>query len=389
MMATYKYYLLLILLILTSFACGEGSGGDAVSGGDDVSVGDNDDDVTDGQNINSGLTGRLYTSEEYEGYVIDLSNGNVSQMPEKRWPDTGNYNNLGIFYDSQPNHNGSELLLHVNNCYQEYNGNHGDFDCMGIFDAAGNLITNRGVISDGIREVRLSRNGNYVAAVYADESLIGPLAHLVIYDRNYTEIISESIMRRVSRGDDSRNFARTLDWSPNGEIVYAYAKTIFITSPYSADGSALLTLPDSDAPISNRFPLPATPKVSPDGTKVAFRYVSEANLYQATATIWVMNIDGTDLHQLANAPEALYQMFNNLTWSPDGEYILSQVGGFGNDPIIGGAQNKLYAIPSNSRNVALNCDGIDGVICVRTYFKNPGNLTNIFHPYGSEFEWIE
>jgi hypothetical protein len=381
-MALLKY--VFVLLGLTLSACG-GGGGSA----DDPGGGGGGDTPPDTTNVNSGLSGRLYTSEEDEGWIIDLSSGNVSQLPLIKWWDTGDYDGINIFFHSQPNQDGSEFMLIVNGCYREFEGKTYDFDCLSIVNGAGDLITNRGVIYDGILDSRLSRDGRYTAVVYADESISGALAHLVIYNRNFTNIISDSTMRRISVGDDSRFISRGLDWSQDGQIVYAYAKSIFLTSPYGTEGVPLLTLPDSDAPISDEYPVPATPRISPDGTKVAFRYVTEANLYQASATIWVMNIDGTDLHQLSSAPEALYQMFNDLAWSPDGKYILTQAGGFGNDPITGGAQNKLYAIPSTSRNVPLNCEGPDGVICVRTYFKSPESLTNVFHPYGGEFEWIK
>jgi hypothetical protein len=382
-MASLIYYFILILLALTLSACG-GGGGDDSTDGEDVG-----NDVSDSQNINGGLTGRLYTKEQNEGWAVDLASGNVSQLPDKQWMDTGEYSGYSVYFNPHPNHDGSEFLLFVDGCYREFEGITNDFDCLSIINSTGNLITSRNVLSDGILDARQSKNGNYVAMVYADESLVGPLAYLVIYDRNFIEVISESAMRRTGIGSDSRFLEAGLDWSPNGQIVYAYAKSIFITSPYTAEGVPLLTLPDSDAPNSNKYPIPAAPKVSPDGTKVAFRYVTETNQYQAFATIWVMNIDGTDLHQLSYDPDALYQMFNSIAWSPDGKFILTKAGGFGSDPLTGGAQNKLYAIPSSSRNVPLDCDGSDGVICVRTYFKSPDSLTNVFHPYGSEFEWIE
>jgi hypothetical protein len=385
-MAFRKYYFVLILLALTLSACGGGGGGDNNNQG-----GGDDDNVPNNQNINGGLTGRIYTSEQNEGWAVDLATGISSQLPGKKWWETGDYNGYSIYYDSVPNNNGNEFLLFIDGCYKEFEGRTYDFDCVTFVDSTGDLLTSRLVLDDGIRYARQSRNGDYVAVVYADEYYIGPTTYLTIWGRDFNGVISQSAMHRVTRGDESRFKAGTLDWSPNGQIVYSYAKSLFITSPYSSEGVPLLTLPDSES-VSNDYPLPgapATPRISPDGAKVAFRYVTESNLYQVYATIWVMNIDGTDSHQLAHDPDALYQMFNNIAWSPDGKYILTKAGGFGSDPITGGAQNKLYAIPSNSRNVPIACDGSDGVICVRTYFNSSNRLTDEFHPYGSEFEWIK
>jgi dipeptidyl aminopeptidase/acylaminoacyl peptidase len=385
-MAVLKYCFILILLTLTLSACGGGGGGDENNQG-----GGGDDIVPDNQNINAGLTGKIYIKEQGIGSAVDLGTGIPSQLPSKNLWDTGDYNGYSVYFHPFPNRDGSEILLFVDGCFREFEGRTYDFDCLSFIDAAGNSLTEKVVFDNGIMEARQSRDGNYVAVVYADEYYLGPPAKLIILNRNMTEVVSQSVMRRVTEGDEHRYKAGPLDWAPNGQVVYSYAKSLFITSPYSSESVPLLTLPDSET-VSNDLPepgAPSTPKISPDGTKVAFRYVTESNLYQVYATIWVLIIDGTDVHQLAHDPDALYQMFNNLAWSPDGKYIITKAGGFGSDPLTGGAQNKLYAIPSNSRNVPLDCDGSGGVICVRTYFDSPNRLTDEFHPDGSEFEWIE
>lgn len=64
----------------------------------------------------------------------------------------------------------------------------------------------------------------------------------------------------------------------------------------------------------------ASPSVSPDGLKVAFRRtesVGQSSINEP-GDIWVMNADGTGLHQLTN--NALANDFNPV-WSPDGSKI--------------------------------------------------------------------
>jgi hypothetical protein len=384
-MATFNQCIRVISLVITLSACGKGGGAD------DTDTDGTGSDTPNDQNINAGLSGRVYVNERTEGWIVDLSNGKASQLPDKKWRDTDEYTGSGIFFHAYPNQGASEFLLFVDNCYRGFNGVSGDFDCLSIINSAGDLVTARGVISDGVREASLSVNGNYIALIYADESYYDPSARLLIYDRSFTNAISESTMRVTGGGEDSAYYARGLDWSVNGQLAYAYTKSIFITSPYSAEGVPILTLPDSDSPMVDVFPVPRNPRFSPDGSKIAFNYS-----FSSGATIWIMNVDGTDLHQLAHYDGEL--SFNAFVWSPDGEYILARLGGTTTDPIAGGVADILFGIPSDSRNVQVpfRCDGeytdvakANSIICLRTYFKSPQSLNRRFSPYGSTFEWIE
>jgi hypothetical protein len=386
-MATFNQCIRVISLVITLSACGGGGGsGDAEPSGD-TGGGDAPND----QNFNGGLSGRVYVNEDTEGWIVDLPSGNASQLPDKGWWDTGDYTGRGIIFHAYPNQDASEFLLFVDNCFRGYNGSGGDFDCLSIINTAGDLVTARGVISDGVREASLSVNGNYIAIIYADESYYDPSARLLIYDRSFTNAISESTMRVTGGGQDSKYYARGLDWSSKGQLAYAYTKSIFVTSPYSAEGVPILTLPDSDSPMDDVYPVPASPRFSPDGSKIAFQYSVSSG-----ATIWVVNVDGTDLHQLAHYDSHI--SFNRIAWSPDGEYILTGLGAAFGDPGYGGVPESLYGIPSDSRDVLVpfSCEGEDadvantnGIICLLTYYHDPNYLSRKFDPYGSTFEWIE
>ena len=60
------------------------------------------------------------------------------------------------------------------------------------------------------------------------------------------------------------------------------------------------------------------PKISPDGKKIVFsRYKTSA--YDSPASIWVMNIDGTDVTELVSNPN---QRMFSPSWSPDGKKIV-------------------------------------------------------------------
>jgi hypothetical protein len=390
-MATFNQCIRVISLIITLSACGGGGGSGDTQPSDDAGP----EDPPNDQNINGGLSGRVYINEQNEGWIVDLSNGKPSQLPDKGWWDTGDYTGHLIFFEAHPIQDASEFLLFVDNCYGEYNGSSGTFDCLGFINAAGDLVTERGVISDGVRKAKPSKDGRYVAITYADETYSNPSVKLVIYNRSFNSVISQSTMHVTGGGEDSKFFEGGLDWSSNGQIAYAYTKSIFVTSPYSTEGVPILTLADSDSPLTDKYPVPVNPRFSPDGSKIAFIIVPSAGT-GTDVTIWIVNVDGTDLHRLAHYDGGL--SFNRVAWSPDGKHILTGVGGNITDPGDGGVPDSLYAIPSDSRDVEVpfRCDGEDadianenGIICLRTYWHDPHYLSRKFNPYGYVFEWIE
>jgi hypothetical protein len=388
-MATFNQCIRVISLAITLSACGGGGGGGDTQSSDDTGS----EDPPNDQNINSGLSGRVYVNQDSEGWIVNLSNGRASQLPDKGWWDTGDYNGRSTFFNAYPNQDASEFLLFIDNCYREYNGRSGNFDCLSFINTTGDLVTNsnRATLTDGIRQAKPSKDGNYVAIIYADQAYYDPSAQLVIYNRSFTSIISQSTMHVTGGGEDSEYFARGLDWSSNGQLAYAYTKSIFVTSPYSAEGVPILTLPDSESPMTDVYPVPRNPRFSPDGSKIAFLITPGSG-----SSIWIINVDGTDLHQLAYHDGEL--TFMRIAWSPDGEYILTGMGGANTNPQAGGVSEGLYAIPSDSRDVqvSFSCDGdnadivnASGIICLRTYFESPQRLTRKFDPDASTFEWIE
>jgi TolB protein len=92
--------------------------------------------------------------------------------------------------------------------------------------------------------------------------------------------------------------------SPAGD----YVRSTGFKGIYLTDDATLSSATRIDPGLDN--PLPATPVVSPDGKQVAL-YLNQH--------IWVMNIDGSNLHQLSAASGDNEDSFPE--WSPNGKYI--------------------------------------------------------------------
>ncbi|MES9859422.1 MAG: hypothetical protein ABW157_12025 [Candidatus Thiodiazotropha sp. LLP2] len=366
----------LVMAIL--FGCGGGGGS-----GDSGTTNPN---PPSDQKINGDLTGYLYTNEEYEGWKINLESGRAVQSPQVVFSNTGAYDTGWESINAYPNHNSTGFFLFGNRAYSQ-----GPSSFFTEIDSSGNQIGLRGLLPAELRGAKLSNDGNYVAVMFVDKTLSRQRAQLIIYDRQL-QLISSATLEEESE-DNSQFFENGFDWLDDGQIIYAYSKSIYITAPYDAVGIPLFTAPGK----VGEYPYPAEPRVSPDGAKIAFQYRDELDNGPNNSTIWVMNVDGSDPHQIAHVDQrdVTYQSFNQFAWSPDGRYIMATEGGTsqtvtGPNPVAN--PNRLYAIPSDSRDVTMDwisCENGNGIICVRTYFNSPESLTSTFEPYSSVLEWIE
>ncbi|MEJ2426966.1 MAG: hypothetical protein P8101_21475 [Candidatus Thiodiazotropha sp.] len=383
-----KYLFLICIISLLVISCGGGSAGDVRNDGG------NTDDTTDG-NVNGGLTGRIFVNNENSGVMVDISTGRATQMPSINWEQTGDYN-ASTSFSAVPNKIGTLFLLTAFDCeyHPEDNSGFRERDCLLIVDIKGNVVK-RQVYSEGIGEgSKLSNDDEYIAFMYMDEPHdSSPNAELHIVDKEFQQITGSFI--KHSSGYNSGLLWRNFDWTNDNEIVYGYDDSIFITPAYNSLGSHIYTIPTAD----NNDHFVTNPVVSPDGTKIAFRYMTDSNYSIKQGNVWVMNIDGTDPHRLVYTPNyeaedgstvVAYQVYNDHAWSPDGKYIMVMEGGTSGDLVSGpdGASNSLYAVPSESRDVPLNENGEHGIVHIRSYFFDSSRLTFHFEPYSGEIKWV-
>lgn len=105
------------------------------------------------------------------------------------------------------------------------------------------------------------------------------------------------------------------------------------------------------------------PQVSPDGSKIVFcRY--KTGDYSSPSSVWVMNIDGTNVTELSSNPN---QRMFNPSWSPDGRRIVYQAankkgGGYNTSDIFvmdadGGNLTQLTTNDSSDMSPVWSSDG--------------------------------
>jgi hypothetical protein len=352
-----------VMILLTS--CGGGGGGDN-------STEPSDDNDNNTNSLNGGFAGHIFVGD---GWVIDISTGKTSRAPGVLWDhwcntfygdevlgctDATEYDfDVDSDFFGIPSSDGAEFVVVVDDC----NGH--SKDCIMAHNlSTGNTTTTRGEINYGVRTAKLSHDRNYFAFTYNNE-FNGSYAHTELYivDRDF---------QRISSFMMPDNYGVGFDWTINGQIVYGYKRSIYLTAPYSTDGEVIFTL--NDYPEFNNVELYAPLRVSPDGFKVAFMLLEEDNRFSyKKATPWVMNIDGSDIHRLAHVPdeESNYQLFDAMAWSPDGRFIMLTEGYSPQGTSVDtGVQGNLYIIPSDSRDIAINNDGNGGVTRIKTNYKN-------------------
>jgi hypothetical protein len=357
---------ILILVVTSSLLNGCGGGG---GGGDNPTPTNN--------NVNGGLAGRIFTTN---GWIIDIPTGKGKRIPGIIWDsyciefdiighdfdctdhDPNTKYGRSPDYSAYPSIDGSKYIVAINNCVEGYT-----LDCIEIHDSdTGELIGERHTLYKEVDKARLSRDGEYYAftfnrAIYEDPPTLLVLNNSLNEEITYTEM-----------SDDN---ALAFDWATDNRIVYAYNGAIYLTSPYSTEGSKIFDVRDHPE-LSNVAGIGASVRVSPDSTKIAFMLFEEHAItadVPIPQTPWIINIDGSDLHRLAHAPVSsnAHELFGSLAWSPDGQYILITEG-YSPAPLgtDGSTPGFLYAIPSNSRNVELNQEGNNGIIMLKTNYRN-------------------
>lgn len=360
-----------VIFLLFQISCGGGSGGSSTPNS-------NTNQVVDEDHINGdAITGRLFMGGDNDGLILDLSTGKYSQIPGVDWTEeiVNEYHSMAN-YTAMPSSDGSEFVVTVNNCLNTTDSEFPSLfdDCIEIRSNDGNLIGTGKLIEEISRNTRLSRNKQYFAFFHNDSRYQNGNDELVIFDRNF-QFISSSYL--------PSHLARSFDWlNDSGQIVYIHDQTIYVTASYDTLGTPIYTFTEDAG-------RPDYISASPDGTKIAFTLVTSASMHSIHGATWVMNSDGTDLHQLAFIPNNDNPIINYPTWSPDGKFIMNMVGYISgkDDEVVGiTVFGGLYAVPSDSRNVAINDGGEEGVVHITSYY-NSNELNYNFSSNGN-LVWI-
>ncbi|MEY4561524.1 MAG: hypothetical protein RLZZ618_801 [Pseudomonadota bacterium] len=343
------------LLMLAS--CGGG-------GGTDVSAPGSGPDLPAGQvNTygNTNLPGRfLIPASSGPATVYDLRTGLPSQPPSS--PSLGN-----AWYGSSNN----STVLRVSAAANSTE----NFDNVRTSDWA---KTNSGINVRGeTRWPKLSPDGRYVVSFWRDvnESYYNRLS---VFDTTNSVIV-----KRGSVMDGQSILSSPVGWLPDGRYVFLSGRQLYVSSPTAQVDTliATLNLPDNSVTQNGEFTSRAVHlAVSPDGTKIAFNWATA----RAAATdnlIWVVNVDGSNLHKLTippNAGSAVASNFSNPTWSPDSKWIagVNFMSGATGAPIfppdqsfpgvpggiIGGLgceKNAVFVLPADAANVPVSWPAYD------------------------------
>jgi Tol biopolymer transport system component len=176
------------------------------------------------------------------------------------------------------------------------------------------------------REVR-DVNGNIAAEIWVMNS-DGSDAHAV-----------------VSNGTENRTPA----WMPgDSAIVYASYQANNWDIYRVALRAGAAPVPLTTSPYADQYP-----RVSPDGSKIAFQTNRDLNF-----EIYVMNADGTGAHNLTNSPSD--DRFP--AWSPDGSRIVwsrfvDSFDIYAMDAATGANQTPIVATPFSESNPSVSPDG--------------------------------
>ncbi|ODB82793.1 hypothetical protein A3195_19400 [Candidatus Thiodiazotropha endoloripes] len=354
----------LLILIISHSLVGCGGGGSSGDVGDDSNPGDG--------NVNGGLAGKIFTQD---GWIIDIPTGKGKRVPGILWDSycldfdvvgddfycTDPVNTYGRHpnYNAFPSSTGDKYIVAINDCVEGYS-----LDCIEMYNTnTGEMIGERYELYQSVDIAKFSKNGNYYAYTFSDEAYTDSPTLLIINNVN-----NEEISFTVMPDDGPISF----EWTNDNRLVYAYNGGIYVTSPYSTEGTSIFFMRDYPE-LSDYIGIGGAVRVSPDGERIAFNlFKSHLTGSYTPQTPWVINIDGTDFHRFANRESENgdgAEVFGSLAWSPDGRYILL-IEGYIPSGLFDSWPGSLYAVPSDSRNVKINDEGKDGIIRLKTNYKN-------------------
>ncbi len=294
----------LLLLSLLSGCGGGGGSGEARPADDEQSTATGENPYPN-LSLNGTLTGRVFETEDAR--YIDLETGETVQLSG-----TAAYPGGDGRYVVE--HRESARFMPDAGCYDFAKW----FDRISIRDSVTGRVTDEFELSESVYgPVRLSPDGQTLALVW-DKSHVcyDTSAALTIFSREGEEIV---------RATDA---VGTYDWLPDNRLVFTVGQKIGME--LERNSFRYRTVVDmSDVPG-----YPSRIDVSPDGTQILFEMVTRTSLWLSTvhyrdATVWAVNVDGTNLRQVATSsreddPDDEYDdpQVNMPVWSPDGQSIL-------------------------------------------------------------------
>lgn len=277
--------------------------------------------------LNQDLSGKLIFEYHNSAWLMDVSSGEYSKIPNTDWENhDGYYGTTNDFwFDMGPNNNNEFTVSTQDDCDIE---NTTYATCITIQDVSGNYLVHFRILGNTRSPAKLSVDNQYIAIV--NEDIFSHEEELQIYDRS-----GQLLSNRIVTAND-------FEWLDNNRIIYAEDSKFVITHERSTDPDHQLSLPSGlDGIISSI-------EVNPSSDKFAFTLTTSGTLVSTHATPWIVNADGTGLRQLAvSTSDTPPPSITSPIWSPDGERILLKEGAFtGNSNLNPGSNGYAYIVPS-------------------------------------------
>ena len=302
------------------------------SGESGFSVNDSlSNDGPGGGNLNNGLSGRIYIGDS--GSFLDLRSGQTIELGGS-WlsPSMDGLEYVSVDEDFErrdvPDCNFSQ-----------------EFDQVSIYDAASGEVNDRFSLPADIWDVRLSPNRQWVGAFYEDDTVcFNEEKQFTVFSRT-----GEVIIRAAP------DVIRSFDWLPDNRLVISSRGGI------SVEETAGTLRFRQIADLNGIFGLPSKLSVDPTGTRVLFEMWTASPNFLSTvryreATVWSVNIDGSDLRERVTSTNALQPdantdpRVNAPTWSPDGNWFLVTEG-YVSGGVIDGSTVQPGVIPINNNGI--------------------------------------
>ncbi len=263
--------------------------------------------------VNGNITGTLWISGD--GATFNLSTGEYKTISQ------------GNIYPSRDGteyiETASEYRTHPSTgCRSNYEAS----DSLLIRDTATGLLKSEINAKDSgllfITPAQLSPDGQSIAVLTRGDDWCNTDTdyRLIVFDREGNEQIR------------AKTLVKSFDWLPDNRLALAIEYDDGRTAiGIEAERNTLSS--ETIADLSTIEGVPRNLRVSNDGSKIVFEMVTGASLFLSTvsyrdATVWQVNIDGSNLRKVLDTSRTNGQQFeearvNSPIFSPDGQWLLA------------------------------------------------------------------
>ena len=320
--------------------------------------------------VNGNLTGRLFTTINFQPYEFDLATGAGRELPiqtnKEYLVSVGRGDLAGESNYFVPGDSASPRFVETTyDCFSAPTG-----ACLSVYDNEFRTTRRMALYDSTLTEpAKISHSGRYVVTSDLDP-WSNEVAYITIRDVTInTANVAETLVSRLEVNNERSGRGElpghpVVEWGPNDEVYFTVPSdqrpTVYITEPRSLTVARTIRLPSSYQGVIEHL------DIHPDGGRLLLGYRGRTGSVDTNGIVINLDLDSLSIRipavnradvQTKPIGGNFVSQFSNPMWSPDGAHIM-----FLNNKYRGGAAvsssvanvNQLVVLPASASREIVN-----------------------------------